>query len=127
MVSVLASVSDETNTHNLDDRLGFYKEILNGMTPEERSQPEYFKGTGADVQARIARVAENSGHGVKSVEQFLVDFNTMHTILSELGSGKSFDAVTKKLTLSKVHEQLEGKSRRTRRQTKSLKRGKKSA
>merc|ERR1712062_99838 len=100
MVKELASVSDETNTHSLDDRLGFYKGVLDAMTPDERSHPKLFKvRMDADVQARIARVADNSGFNIKAVEQFLTDFNIMRKLLSELGSGKSFDTVTRKLTL----------------------------
>merc|ERR1719189_683322 len=98
------------------------------MTPVERSKPKLFKeGMDVDIHARIARVAESSGNTVKAVEQFLVDFNIMHNLLSELGSGKSLDDVTRKLTLERANENFEGSSRRTRRRIKSTTRGKKSA
>lgn len=124
MVATMAAMQDATDTDNMSERLSFYKEMIEQMSPEERGNPGLLLSPNEDARARKMRIAQAVGQNLAPVDQFLTEFGTMRKMLFKL-STKDMDKTTTEMALERAEELTEGKSRRLRRTVKSTTRGKK--
>jgi len=126
MVAEMARLPTVSETASMEEKIAEYKVILDAMTPEERSDPGLFLEADKDArEEREARLASAAGRSEAKVDQFLHEFKTMRSMLSQLGEGKSFAQMTHKMVTDGAEGELAELPRKKRRSVKKLPGGQK--
>lgn len=125
MVQTMSQIQDDSGTSGMAERLEWYKEILVAMEADERSEPQLLLENGASARERVRRLAQASSRAEAEIDQFLLEYRTMVTMLMNLGSGRSMDETTRSMAVLRAEQEVEGKSRTLRRKVKASRRGKK--
>jgi len=119
MVSTMAQMPDASGSAGMAGKIEGYEEIIEAMGPAEVADPRLLLGRSADARARAGRLAEASGRTKATIDQFLLEYRTLATMLMDLGSGSSMDETTRRMTLLRAEQEAEGKSRKLRRKVRS--------
>lgn len=119
MVPTLAQFPDALGSSDMAMRIQEYQEILGAMEPGERGEPALLLGPDAAARQRVARLAEASGRTEAAIDQFLLEYRTMQSLLADLGTGRSMDQATLNLAASRAEQEAAGKSRKIRRKVQS--------
>eukprot|EP00931_Biecheleriopsis_adriatica_P050414 TRINITY_DN29188_c0_g1_i1.p1 TRINITY_DN29188_c0_g1~~TRINITY_DN29188_c0_g1_i1.p1 ORF type:complete len:273 (-),score=58.49 TRINITY_DN29188_c0_g1_i1:147-965(-) len=115
---------DDATVQEAKDKMKEVDEILAAMGPEDRADPSKYTKGGETTRKAVLSLAKKSGKSKQDIEEIIIQFQTLRSMLQKLGPGADFDEVADQVSMEQKEFMAATKNRAARRSAKAKNKGK---